>query len=65
MYNENKVSIFSVINLPSCGLLVIMFAIGPKVHGFKPNQRQWIFKGDKNSLHDFLQRGSKAISPMT
>jgi hypothetical protein len=46
MYNENKVSIFSVINLPSCVLLVIMFAIGPKVHGFKPNQRQWIFKGD-------------------
>jgi hypothetical protein len=45
------------------GLVVTMLATGPKVCGFKPDQR-WIFKGDKNLQHDLLQRGSKAIGPM-
>jgi hypothetical protein len=30
------------------GVMVIMFAIGPKIHGLKPSRQQWIFKGDKN-----------------
>jgi hypothetical protein len=30
------------------GVMVIMLAIGPKVHGFKPSQELLIFKGDKN-----------------
>jgi hypothetical protein len=28
--------------------VVIVLAIGPKVHGFKPGRGQWIFEGDKN-----------------
>jgi hypothetical protein len=30
------------------GLVVIMLAILPKIHGFNPGREQWIFKGDKN-----------------
>jgi hypothetical protein len=30
------------------GLVVIVFAIRPKVRGFKPGRGRWIFKGDKN-----------------
>jgi hypothetical protein len=30
------------------GLVVIVLAIGPKVHGFKPGRERWLFKGDKN-----------------
>jgi hypothetical protein len=29
------------------GLVVIVLSNGSKVHGFKPSQRQWIFKGEK------------------
>jgi hypothetical protein len=29
------------------GLVVIVLAIGPKVHGFKPGRGRHIFKGDK------------------
>jgi hypothetical protein len=28
------------------GILIIVFAIGPKVRGFKPGRGQWIFKGN-------------------
>jgi hypothetical protein len=31
------------------GLVIIMFAIGPKVRGFKSGIERWIFNGDKNS----------------
>jgi hypothetical protein len=30
------------------GLVVIVLAIGPKVHGFRPSQGRYIFKGVKN-----------------
>jgi hypothetical protein len=43
--------------------VVIVLAVGHKGNGLKPS-RGWIFKGDKNPWHDFLWRGSKAISPM-
>jgi hypothetical protein len=48
------------------GLVVIMLSTGPKVHRFKPNlaEDNGFFKGDKNLQHDFLSRGSKAVSPM-
>jgi hypothetical protein len=39
-----------------------MIAIGTKVRGFKPSQGQWIFKGNKNLQHAFLQM---AINPMS
>jgi hypothetical protein len=39
-------------------LVVIILAIGPKVHRFKPSRGQWLFKGD------FLWRGCKAMSSM-
>jgi hypothetical protein len=45
------------------GVMGNVLAIEPKVHGFNPSQGQWIFKGNKNLQHAFLQRGSKAISP--
>jgi hypothetical protein len=38
------------------GLVVIVLAIGPKVHG--------IFRGIKIHSMNFLQRGSKAFGPM-
>jgi hypothetical protein len=44
--------------------MVSVLAIRPKVHGFKPVLRWWVFKGDKNQ-HKFLQRGSKAEEPMS
>jgi hypothetical protein len=47
------------------GLVVSVLATGPKVRGFDPDRGRWIFKGDKNPEHNFLRRGSKAVSPMS
>jgi hypothetical protein len=47
------------------GRVLIVLAIGPKVPGFKTGREQWIFKGDKNTQHAFLRRGSKAFGPMS
>jgi hypothetical protein len=30
------------------GVMIIVLANGPKVCGFKPGQKQWIFNGDRN-----------------
>jgi hypothetical protein len=30
--------------------MVIMLATGPKGHGLKPSQKQWIFEEDKKSI---------------
>jgi hypothetical protein len=30
------------------GVMIIVLANGPKVRGFKPGRKQWIFNGDKN-----------------
>jgi hypothetical protein len=46
------------------GIMIIVFAIGPKVCGFIPSQERWIFEGDKSPYRDFLRRGSKAVGPM-
>jgi hypothetical protein len=40
-----------------------MLASGTQVHGFESEQR--IFQGEKNPQHAFLQRGSKAVCPMS
>jgi hypothetical protein len=46
--------------------VVSVFAIGPKVHGFKPDEtRRRFFKGNINPLHTFLRRGLKARGPMS
>jgi hypothetical protein len=45
--------------------VVSVLATGPKVRGFDPDRGRGIFKGDKNPEHHFLQRGSKAVSPMS
>jgi hypothetical protein len=45
--------------------VVSVLATGPKVRGFDPDRSRWIFKGDKNSEHHFLRRGSKAVGPIT
>jgi hypothetical protein len=47
------------------GLVVIVIAIGHKVHGLKPDRGQWNFKGDKNPQHAFLRRRNKAIGAMS
>jgi hypothetical protein len=52
---------FTVVALS--GLVVIVFAIRPKVCKFKSCRGRWIFKGDKIAYHDFLRRGSKAGDP--
>jgi hypothetical protein len=44
-------------------LVVTMLATGIKVHGFKPGQGTWIFKGNQNLQHDFPHRGVKGICP--
>jgi hypothetical protein len=46
-------------------LVVRVLAILPKVCRFKPGQGQWNLKGDRSLSLDFLQRGSKAVSPMS
>jgi hypothetical protein len=45
--------------------VIKLVIIGPKVREFKPSHGRWISKGDKNPQHDFLQRESKAVSPMS
>jgi hypothetical protein len=45
------------------GLLVSMFAIGPKVFGFKRGRGRWIFKSDKNLQHALLRKGIKSSTP--
>jgi hypothetical protein len=47
------------------GVVVSVFATGPKFRGFDPGRGRWIFKGDKNPEHHFLLRGSKAVGPMS
>jgi hypothetical protein len=46
------------------GVIASVLATGPKVRGFKPGRRRWIFKDDKKLQHAFLRRGSKAVDPM-
>jgi hypothetical protein len=42
--------------------MVSVLEIGPKVRAFKPGRGQWIFKGDNNTQHALLQRGSNVIA---
>jgi hypothetical protein len=39
--------------------------LSTQVHGFKPGRSRQDFSGRKNPQHAFLQRGSKAIGPMS
>jgi hypothetical protein len=39
------------------GLVVIVLAIGPKVHTFKPSRGRWIFKGD--TIHSMTLFGGE------
>jgi hypothetical protein len=45
------------------GVMVIVLAIGPMAHEFKPGRERSIFKGDRNPWHEILLRGSKAVGP--
>jgi hypothetical protein len=40
-----------------------MLTPGPNVRVFKPSLKRYIFKGDKNPEHYFLQRERKAVDP--
>ena len=45
------------------GPMVIMFATGSEVRGFKPGRDRWFFFSErKNPEYDFLRKGSKAVS---
>jgi hypothetical protein len=46
------------------GLVVSMLAFGTQDSGFAPSRSRWIFRV-KNPQHDFLQKGSKAVCPMS
>jgi hypothetical protein len=47
------------------GLVVSVLAIVPKVSGFKPGRRQWIFKGDKNLQHVFVRKVGAMLQDFT
>jgi hypothetical protein len=47
------------------GVMVSVLAIGPNASGFSPSRGLWIFKGDKNPKHVFLQSGIKAVGSMS
>jgi hypothetical protein len=51
-------------SLRTPGLVVNVLAIRPTICGFKLSRERWIFKSDKNSQHDFIRRGSKAVDPV-
>jgi hypothetical protein len=46
------------------GLVVAYLPLDPRSTGSKSDEGNGLFKNDKDSQHNFLQRGSKAISPM-
>jgi hypothetical protein len=47
-----KTASFSAYIIALGCLVVSVLAIVPKVRGFKPGRRRWIFKGDTNSQHE-------------
>ena len=47
------------------GSVVIMLATGSKVRRFKLGQGPWIFSERKSPEYDFLQKGSKAMGPVS
>jgi hypothetical protein len=60
--HENVTDRVSVVRSRRRGVIFIVLAIGPKVCVFRPGRERWNFKGDKNPLHVFLRRGSKAVT---
>jgi hypothetical protein len=62
---QGNTPVLSRRNFVPGGIMVSVLAIGPKVRGFQPSWGREIFKGDKNQQHDYLQRASKAIGPMS
>jgi hypothetical protein len=52
--NDNCTIELHELKITLSGLVVIMLAIGPKIHGFKPSRGRWIFKVIKvNSTTSF------------
>jgi hypothetical protein len=47
------------------GLRGSLLPLSTQVHGFKPSQSNQDFSGQKNPRDAFLQRGSKAVGPMS
>ena len=47
------------------GSVVIIFATGSEVRGFKTGRGRWNFSERKNLEYDFLRKGSKAVDPMS
>ena len=45
--------------------VVIILSTGSEVRRFKPDQGWWIISERKNPVYDFLQKGSKAMGPVS
>jgi hypothetical protein len=56
---ENDLCVCKLDVVAQGGVVVIVLAIGLKIHGFKPGLGRW----NKNSYHDFLRRGTKPSVP--
>ena len=68
-YGQNNLlivkSISKIIIVDPGGPVVIILATGSEVGGFKPGRSRWIFSEHQNPEYDFLQKGSKAVSPVS
>ena len=58
MKGENKDSGFG-------GLEVVCWPLVPKFAGSNPAEAVGFLRGNENPRHAFLQRGSKAVGPMS
>ena len=47
------------------GRVVIIFATGSEVRGFKPGRGGWISSERKNPEYDFLRKRSKAVGSVS
>ena len=43
----------------------VILASGSEIRGFDPGRRRWFFSERKNPEYDFLQKGSKAVGPVS
>jgi hypothetical protein len=54
---------FVVYSVALGGVMLIVLAIGPKVHGFRHLEERCILKGAKNPWHDIFRWGVKPSAP--
>ena len=66
---ERDVQVYNYWRKPSNGnahlSLLHILASRSEVRGFDPGRGRWIFSERKNPEYDFLQKGSKAVGPLS